>query len=158
MNLAKTIQLDVSDTRIFEHAANPAEWAISGTFAFIDDDPLNWSRKKRFAFQSSWLGLKSYGNSTFVQVTKISGEEYEFITRSLTEHFIKYYNAPNPEEAGMAATQEIEDMVSVCNHPAGTLLKIERSIFDDKIKESTKVIIPNDSVLRTQAWEISEEK
>jgi hypothetical protein len=48
--------------------------------------------------------------------------------------------------------------VSVCNHPAGTLLTIERSIFDDKIKESTKVIIPNDSVLRTQAWEISEEK
>ena len=64
MKLAKTIQLDTSDENIFEVAANPNEWAISGTFTFVDGNPDTWPKKHQFAFQSAWLGLPSFGCST----------------------------------------------------------------------------------------------
>ena len=45
MRLAKTIQLDTSDENIFEVSANPNEWAISGTFTFVDGNPDSWPKK-----------------------------------------------------------------------------------------------------------------
>ena len=39
MKLLRTIRLDVSDTFVFEKAADPGEWAVSGAFAFWDRDP-----------------------------------------------------------------------------------------------------------------------
>ena len=38
MKFARTITLDESDSRIFDHVAQPGEWAISGTFEFS-----NWT-------------------------------------------------------------------------------------------------------------------
>ena len=39
MKLLRTIRLDPSDTFVFENAAEPGEWAVTGTFMFADDDP-----------------------------------------------------------------------------------------------------------------------
>ena len=36
MKLAKTLRLDVSDTYVFDRAAETGEWAITGTFARIE--------------------------------------------------------------------------------------------------------------------------
>tara|TARA_B100001142_G_scaffold148358_1_gene149280 strand:+ start:706 stop:1185 length:480 start_codon:yes stop_codon:yes gene_type:complete len=156
MKLAKTIQLDVSDNHIYDHPANPEEWAIAGTFTFLDGEPDHWSRKYRFAFQSSWLGLKSYGNSTFVQITKIPKHEYEFIIGSLAKHLIDKYNAPNIVEAKNASKKEIDDMALLCNHPSGTLLTIERSLVENGIKERTRVIKPTKERRSAKAWDIGE--
>ena len=153
MKLAKTIQLDVSDNHIYDHPANPEEWAIAGTFTFLDGGADHWSRKYRFAFQSSWLGLKSYGNSTFVQITKIPKHEYEFIIGSLAKHLIDKYNAPNVVEAKHASKKEIDDMALLCNHPSGTLLTIERSLVENGIKERTRVIKPTKERRSAKAWD-----
>jgi hypothetical protein len=158
MKLAKTIQFDVSDNHIFEHPANPQEWAIAGTFSFVDSDPDNWSRKHKFAFQSAWLDLKSYGNSTFVQVTEIPIKEYEFIINSLAKHLVEKYNAPSLEDAKQASKQEIDDMAALCNHPQGTLLSIERSLVENGIKERTRVIKPTKERSKAKVWNISQDE
>ena len=40
MKLARTIRFDESDLNVFEHPAEPDEWAISGGFAFS-----NWTEE-----------------------------------------------------------------------------------------------------------------
>jgi hypothetical protein len=155
MKLAKTIQLDVSDNNIFLYPAKPEEWAITGTFAFVDSDPNEWSKKYTFAFQSAWLGLVSYGNSTFVQVTKISKTEYEYLIESLAEHLVEKYCAPTLRDARQAAKNEIDDMIALCSHPTGTLLSIERSLVKNGIKEQTRILKPRKEPSTPKVWDIS---
>ena len=52
MKLLRTIRLDPSDTFVFEHAAEPGEWAVSGAFMFWDRDPASMEGKARAAFRS----------------------------------------------------------------------------------------------------------
>jgi hypothetical protein len=156
MKLAKTIQLDVSDNNLFECPAKPQEWAITGTFTFIDSDPEHWSRKHTFAFQSAWLGLNSYGNSTFVQVATISNYDHEFLIGSLAEYLIEKYHAPSMQDAKLAAKKEINDMIDLCAHPTGTLLSIERSLVENGIRERTRIIKPPGEYPDKKVWDVSE--
>jgi hypothetical protein len=57
VKLFRTIQLDASDSLVFEKPAEPAEWAVSGAFAFARDDPSNLRGKVRSAFW--YVGLSS---------------------------------------------------------------------------------------------------
>ena len=157
MKLAKTIQFDISDTQIFERAAAVQEWAISGTFSFVDSDPDAWPRKQRLAFRTSWLGIGSFGNSTFVQVADISASEYEQAIEVLAKYLVQKFNAPNPEAAAEAARQEIDDMATLCNHPPGTLLAIEREITGQNITDRTRVLKPADKSPHSRIWTIVED-
>ena len=51
VKLLRTIRLDPSDTFVFERAAAPGEWAVSGAFAFWNEDvgALRARRARRFA-------------------------------------------------------------------------------------------------------------
>ena len=71
MKLARTIHLDVSDTNVFTAVAKPGEWAVTGTFAFADSDPSAWTNKDKIAFRDGWMGIESFGRSTFVQVLSL---------------------------------------------------------------------------------------
>ena len=157
MKRAKTIQLDISDTHAFDHPAEVHEWAISGTFAFVDSDPADWSRKQQLAFRTAWLGIGSFGNSTFVQVTEISTQEYEQILQTLAVYLTEQYNAPGQEAATRAARREIDDMVALCDHPPGTLLAIERAINRKNITEKTRVLTPSDKPALANIWTIVED-
>ena len=157
MKLAKTIQLDVSDTHVFEHPAEVGEWAITGTFAFVDSDPTDWSGKQQLAFRTAWLGIGSFGNSTFVQVAKISTHQYEQAVRTLAGYLAEFYNAPDREAATWAARQEIDDMITMCDHPPGTLLAIERAVADENITEKTSVLAPPREAGHAKIWTIVED-
>ena len=152
MNLAKTVQLDPSDLHIFERPAEIGEWAISGTFSFVDSDPAAWSKKQKLAFQSAWLGIGSFGYSTFVQATALSSSEYEQLLLTLTAHLTDQYMAPNLKAATDAAKLEIDDMATLCNHPPGTLLAIERTIDGQNITEKTRVISSSEEPAKPQVW------
>ncbi|HEX3161007.1 MAG TPA: DUF6505 family protein, partial [Pseudolabrys sp.] len=52
MKLIRTIRLDPSDTFVFEKAAEPGEWAVSGAFVFWNRDPATLEGKARTAFRS----------------------------------------------------------------------------------------------------------
>ena len=158
MKLARTIRLDVSDSHVFEHPAAAGEWAITGTFAFVDGDPAGWSGKQQLAFRTGWLGVGSFGHSTFVQVVEISSEEYEQAVQTLALHLTETYGAPNPAAATQAARQEIDDMAALCDHPPGTLLAIERAIADRDITEKTRVLTPSGKPAHTKVWILEEDE
>ena len=52
LKLLRTIRLDPSDTFVFENAAEPGEWAVTGAFLFADVDPATLQGKERSAFRS----------------------------------------------------------------------------------------------------------
>jgi len=157
MKLAKTIQLDVSDTHVFERPAQVGEWAITGTFAFVEGDPADWSGKQQLAFRAAWLGIGSFGNSTFVQVVDITAHEYEQAVQALALYLAEKYNAPSPQDAARAARREIDDMAALCDHPPGTLLAIERDIADRNLTEKTRVLAPADKAALGKIWTFVED-
>ena len=157
MKLAKTIRLDVSDTRVFDRAAEVGECAIAGSFAFVDSVPSDWSNKQQLAFRTAWLGIGSFGSSTFVQVTEISTQEYEQILQTLAVYLTEQYNAPGQEAATRAARREIDDMVALCDHPPGTLLTIERAITGQNITEKIRVLRPSDDPAQVKMWSVADD-
>ena len=68
MKLLRTIRLDPSDTFVFERAAEPGEWAVSGAFVFWDADPATLSGKARAAFRGGFLGVESLGHDAPLQL------------------------------------------------------------------------------------------
>ena len=127
------------------------------TFAFVDSDPLNWSSKQQLAFRTAWLGIGSFGYSTFVQVVEMSNQEYEQVIQTLSVYLTDIYNAPSLEAAQQAAQQEIDDMLTMCDHPPGTLLSIERSIAEQNITEKTSVLAPSGASAHAKIWDIVED-
>ena len=57
MKLIRTIRLDPSDTFVFERAAEPGEWAVSGAFCFWNTDPATLEGKARSAFRGETRGF-----------------------------------------------------------------------------------------------------
>lgn len=144
MKLPRTIRLDPSDGRVFHNAAEPGEWAITGTFSFVDAQLEEMDKKDQLAFTSGWMGTGSFGYSTFVQVTVAPEAEAEAATRALALHLFQEHGAPDMLAAMDAAKGEIEHAESLCDHPAGTLLAIRRDLTDDGISEQIRVIPRDD--------------
>ena len=67
MKLLKTVRADPSDTFVFERAAEPGEWAVSGAFAFNHADLASLAGKARAAYRGGFLGIESLGRSTLEQ-------------------------------------------------------------------------------------------
>ena len=70
LKLPRTIRLDPSDTFVFERAAEPGEWAVSGAFVFWDSNPASLGQKQRVALRSGFLGIESLGWSTLAVGTE----------------------------------------------------------------------------------------
>lgn len=158
MKLPRTIRLDPSDTQVFQNAAEPGEWAVTGTFAFVDCQPAEMDNKSQLAFKSGWLGLTSFGFSTLVQVSVVPEGEDEAAARALASHLFETYGAPDMLMALTAAKSEIAYSASLCDQPAGTLLAIEREMTEDGIAEKIRVMPRSDDEGgHAQIWSISEE-
>jgi len=154
MKFAKTIHLDVSDTKAFPHAAEAGEWAVTGTFAFAECKPELLSNKERLAFHNGWLGIESFGRSTFVEVALFPEQQFENVVRRLGAHLREVYCAPDMLEAVEAARHEVKDMAGLCNHPVGTFLSIERQFTDEGIDETVRVIPPQGDGAHARIWEV----
>lgn len=157
MKFARTIRLDISDQNVFDTPAEPGEWAVAGTFAFLhgafaDGDPAHWTNKQQLAFKSGWLGLASFGRSTFVQVAVLPDTQVEEAERALAAHLFEHYGAPDMLTALDAARGECRDMAELCDHPAGTLLAIERELTDAGISERVRVIPAKGDGQHARIW------
>lgn len=157
MKLARTIRLDVSDANVFPTAAEPGEWAITGTFAYTDGDPASWDNKQKIAFRDGWFGTESFGRATFVQVASITGPAFEEAVQRLAAHIFKVYGAPGMLDAIEAARQEVTDMMALCDHPIGTLLAIERQADEQSITERTRVVTPPGDEFHARIWTLEED-
>jgi len=158
MKFPRTIRMDVSDVNVFPLAAELNEWAVTGTFAFADADPTGMSNKEQLAFKSGWLGVGSFGRSTLVQVAVIPDEQFEDVVRRLAAHLHERYGAPDMLAAVQAARGEAEYAAGLSNHPAGTLLAIEREFTEDGVTERIRVIPKRDEGNHARIWSVVEDE
>ncbi len=140
MRLLRTIQLDVSDTLVFEPAAMPGEWAVTGSFLFMQDDLASLTGKRRAAFRQGFAGVRSLGFSTLAVVTPAQADEIEQATQDLAQSLIEQLGAPDLQTALEAAREEIRFSASLClngtePYPEGTVIALTRSHEDGVIKE-----------------------
>lgn len=152
MRLARTLRFDESDERVFERAAEPGEWAISGAFEFSNwtEDMLTGQRRQAFA--NGWLGLDSFGRATFVATAKIEEAEYAALIERLAAHFVDVYGAPDLAAARLVAEEELRYMRELCEeHDANTLLVVTRRLVEAGVSETFRVIRPQDATLEMVA-------
>jgi hypothetical protein len=158
MKFPRTIRMDVSDVNVFLLAAEPNEWAVTGTFAFADVDPAALSNKEQLAFKNGWLGVSSFGRSTFVQVAVIPDEQFEDVVRRLAAHLYERYGAPDMMAALQAAREEALYAAGLSDHPAGTLLAIEREFTENGVAERIRVIPKRDDGAHARIWSVVEDE
>jgi hypothetical protein len=144
MKLLRTIRLDPSDTFVFDLAAEPGEWAVTGVFMFADDDPSKLEGKARAAFRSGFLGVASFGWSTLVQIVEASDDDRVSAIDALAKQLVAHFGAPSIEDAAAAAEEEFEFAASLCNHPLDTLIAMHRSHEGGKIRETFRTLRPKD--------------
>lgn len=152
MRLARTIRFDASDENVFDVAAEPGEWAISGAFEFSNWTEADVTGKRRQAFSNGWLGLESFGRATFVAVADITQAEYDRAVEALARHFVEAYGAPSPEAARPVAAEELADMRAMCeDHDPNTLLIVSRELVPAGVSEAIRTISPQDAPLEIVA-------
>ena len=144
MNFPRAIRLDGSDLEVYESAAQPGEWAIPGSFHFINDSAESLEGKRLQAFRSGFLGTASFGWCTLVEVAEIDEDEFQQVVDRLAQHLVREHGAPHIAAALPVAADEADYAASICSHPPHTLLAIERDFGDDGLVESLKVIRPAD--------------
>ena len=148
MNLARTIRFDESDDNVFETAAQPDEWAISGAFAFSNWTADDLTGEQRQAFANGWLGLETFGRSTFVAVAQTTEAEFDAAIDALARHFVQAYGAPDADAARPVAAEELGYMRDMCSdHDPNTLLIVERTLVDAGVNEAFRAIKPQDATL-----------
>jgi hypothetical protein len=144
MKLLRTIRLDPSDTFVFERAAEPGEWAVSGAFSFWNVDAENLEGKSRTAFRSGFLGVQSLGWSTLAQIVDAhTGDEGEAV-EMLAQQLIRHFGAPDETAARTAAQEEIAFAQSLCVHPANTLIAVRRTFENGQIREAFRSLKPRE--------------
>ena len=152
--MPKTIRFDDSDTNVFTSAEEPGVWAVTGTFCFADADFESLSRKNKLAYSSGWLGTKTFGWSTFVQVTTIEDEQFDALVSRLSGYLMDQFNAPDLFAAINAARDEALYTSECCDHPDGTLLAIEREMTENGIAERVKAIPPEKDSLHSKIFDV----
>jgi hypothetical protein len=157
MFFPRTIRLDNSDLQVFAKAAGPGEWAISGAFAFADDDAAALTGRRRQAFANGFLGTGSFGWSTFACVAPISPAEFDGVVTAIADHFVAAYGAPGRAAALPQARVEAAFARGLCDHPEGTLLAVSRALTEDGIVERFRTVKAPSSDLHTRIWEIVED-
>lgn len=143
--LPRTLRLDASDTFVFERAAEPGEWAVTGSFLFWDQDVTALAGKERAAFRAGFVGVASLGFSTLVAVTEASEAEREAAVETLAAHLVKDFGAPDRAAARAAAQEEVAFAASLCGHPVNTVIALHRTLEGGEIREQFRTLRPRDA-------------
>lgn len=142
MKLLRTLRLDPSDTFVFDAAAEPGEWAVPGSFVFMDADPAALQGKARVAFRSGFLGLGSFGWSTLAQIVDASAEQRREATEMLAHRLVTHFGAPDLAAAMPAAAEEIGFAAALCDQPTGTVIALHRTNEKGQIRETFRTLRP----------------
>ena len=159
MRFPRALRLDESDSQIYESLAMPGEWAVPGSFAFLDDDPTKLTGKRRQAFLHGFLGTVSFGWSTLAQVDEINEAEYQGVIDRLAAHFVAHHGAPDLASAVTVVQEEADFAASICDFDLRTLMALKREMSVEGIVESFKVVRPPsaDDHSHIKLWSIEED-
>jgi hypothetical protein len=152
VKLLRTIRLDPSDTFVFDAAAEPGEWAVTGAFSFAGDDPDKLEGKMRAAFRAGFLGVATLGWSTLVQVVEASDADRQAAIDTLAQQLVAHFGAPTVADAVGAAAVEFEFAASLCDHPHDTLIALHRSYEDGEIREMFRTLRPRQGARPQRAF------
>jgi hypothetical protein len=136
VKLLRTIALDRSDTFIFDVAAEPGDWAVSGAFRFCDQALADLPGKNRSAFRSGFLGVQSWGWSTLAQIVHATENDRRTLVELLARQLVERFGAPDLATARLAAGEEVAFSQSLCTHPISTLIAVHRTASDGEVRES----------------------
>ena len=143
MKALRTIRLDATDPQVFPKAAEPGEWAISGALVFSGKDPESLDRKERLALGSGFLGIESFGWSTFVSVAEIDGDGLDEAERRLAALFVSRLGAPDLVVARQVAHDELEFAREIADsRPVNSLIRVEREPTPEGIREQFRGVAP----------------
>jgi hypothetical protein len=142
VKLLRTIRLDPSDTFVFEKAAEPGEWAVSGAFVFWNTDPAVLAGKARSAFRGGFLGVGSLGWSTLVQIVEASDDDRLAVIDTLAKQLVANFGAPTIADAVAAAEEEVAFAESLCSQPQDTLVAVHRAFEDGAVRETFRTLRP----------------
>jgi hypothetical protein len=140
VKLLKTIRADRSDTFIFDKAAQPGEWAVSGAFVFAHRDPASLTGKARAAFRGGFLGIESFGWSTLVQIVEANEADRAAAVELLAAQLVALFAAPDLITARAAAEEEIAFAESLCEHASGMLIAVSRRHEKDATHEAFRTL------------------
>jgi hypothetical protein len=156
VKLLRTIRLDPSDTFVFEKAAEPGEWAVSGTFVFWDADAATLEGKARSAFRGGFLGVNSLGWSTLVQIVEASEADRACVVDLLAEKLVAHFGAPDMDAARAAATEEVAFAESLCSQPKDMLVGVHRSLEDGAVRETFRTLRPREGAKANRVFDFLE--
>jgi Family of unknown function (DUF6505) len=143
VKLLRTIQLDGSDSFVFDRAAVPGEWAVSGAFAFLHRNIPALAGKTRAAFRAGFLGVGSLGRSTLVQIVDATEQDHSEVVGLLSAQLVEHFGAPDLASASDAAREEVAFAASLCDHhPAGVIVAVTRSVEGGSIREAFRSLRP----------------
>jgi Zn-dependent alcohol dehydrogenase len=143
VKLLKTVRADPSDTFVFDKAAEPGEWAVSGAFMFAQLDPATLTGKARAAFRAGFLGIGSFGWSTLARIVEASEENRAAAVEQLAARLVERFGAPDLMTARPAAEEEIAFAASLCDHPAGMLVAVSRRYENEVTRETFRTLQSN---------------
>ena len=144
LRFPRTIRLDPSDTLVFERAAEPGEWAVSGAFVFWNQDLATLGQKQRVALRTGFLGIDSLGWSTLAIVTEATEADRQAMVERLASQLLEKFGAPDLNAARVAAEEEVAFAASLCDHPPQTLLAVQRSVENGEIRERFRTLRPRE--------------
>lgn len=158
MKFLRIIRFDSSDDNVYSVTAKPNEWAISGGFSFSDMDEGELTGKIRQAFANGFLGLPSFGRSTFVASAEITEDEKTGIEDVLAEHFFAEWGAPTREEALKVAREETRFVTDLCEeHPVNTIFTVHREIEQGDIREEFRTVQAPSGDIHARVWDVVED-
>lgn len=146
MKLLRTIRLDPSDNFVFPRAAEPGEWAVTGSFLFWGRDPAQMTGKERAAFRAGFVGVESLGFSTLVVAQPIRTEERQAAVEALARQLVAQLGAPDLDTARAAAEEEIAFSASLAEHEEGTLVALHRSVEGGELREQFRTLAARERV------------
>jgi hypothetical protein len=156
VKLLRTIRLDPSDTFVFDRAAEPGEWAVSGAFMFSGVDPAALRGKTRAEFRAGLLGVASFGWSTLAQIVEASEQDRVALVELLARQLAHHCGAPSPAAARAAADEDVAFASSLCTHPADTLIAVHRIHEDGEIREAFRSLRPRNGPKPLRAFSFLE--
>jgi uncharacterized protein DUF6505 len=156
VKLLRTIRLDASDTYVFDRSAEPSEWAVSGAFAFWNSDPAKLQGKARAAFRSGFLGVKSLGWSTLVQIVEANEQDRSALIDLLGNQLLEHFGAPTIAAAKTAAEEEVAFAESLCTVPNDSIIAVHRAFENGAVRETFRALRAKEGAKPTRAFSFTQ--
>lgn len=108
---------------------------------------------------SGWLGVPSFGRSTFVTVACASEADRSDLVHSLAAHFVDVYGAPNLEAARPFAEEEVAYAATLADEAEiGAVFALTREHDENgEIREAIRSIPRPGNCGQSRVWDVMEE-